>query len=283
MLPRKGFLLNTHLVRRILSACLVLIALCGYTSQTASAINLIDCISVQGNGLGGYPPSQLTYSISVQFTCSGGPLTGQVGTLSLNIPGLTVGNSIVSIYASSYAQSFNFNLFSPRPGTYSPSVTIITSNPYSTKTAYLGTFTVQAPPSPQALPPYGNPSPSPTDSLPYFGASPSASALNHGIQICSSSSGIAASCSDWPNWSYSICSTNPSGYLYQQSGKSWIKLWKFQGVKDGNCTSQFPFDIQIYAKTSSSQTGTTNFQLRFAGSQSHTAFNSNFKIVATKQ
>jgi hypothetical protein len=99
-----------------------------------------------------------------------------------------------------------------------------------------------------------------------------------GKQICTSSTIVGKTCSEYPNWTYSICSTNSAGILQEKVGTSWVKLWNFKGKKDATCESKFPYLITIEGSSKKSS-GTTSLRLAFSKTSTKTSYFDYFKVT----
>lgn len=231
----------------------------------ASAYNQwVDCVVVSSAGLSSYFSfGSPEYEIKVSNGCQGdmGGVTLEFDSGSYDVWGF---NNRVSIWSlSSWSTTKTFSLENIKPGYYTPRLKITATKDYSTRRMNLPSFTIQAP----AQPSLGNNGGSAT--LP--GSSyPSK-------QVCTSSTIAGKSCSDYPNWTYSICSTNPSGILQEKVGTTWVKLWNFKGTKDSTCESKYPYLIYIEG-SSKRTTGTTSLRLAFSKTATKSAWYDYFKV-----
>jgi len=232
------------------------VILCGALSvmqpPSSEATNPIDCISAQGLGLTNVTPSQATYSMSVQFNCTGGTPGGLIGTISLTVSGLTVGNSTQGIYANSYGQTINFTIYSPHAGTYLPTAAIYTSSPYGVKTVYLPSFVIQAPQSSTPTPTSPISPSAPTDQS---GENPLNNILNAPIPTPTLQP-LNKDGTDWlfgqdifgySCWKLSNLKTAPQ--LQIESSNIWKTVAKGTMVKDlNNCSSDYPIRVTYHWK-----------------------------------
>ena len=235
------------------------------STSPASAYNQwVDCVVVSSAGLSSYFSfGSPEYEIKVSNGCQGdmGGVTLEFDSGSYDVWGF---NNRVSIWSlSSWSTTKTFSLENIKPGYYTPTLKITATKDYSTRRMNLPSFTIQAP----AQPSLGNNGGSAT--LP--GSSyPSK-------QVCTSSTIAGKSCSDYPNWTYSICSTNPSGILQEKVGTTWVKLWNFKGTKDSSCESKYPYLIYIEG-SSKRTTGTTSLRLAFSKTATKSVWYDYFKV-----
>ena len=226
--------------------------------------DLVDCVVVRSAGLSPFPYfGSLAYEVKVQNGCD-----ADIGTIKLEFDSgsfdvFSFGSE--SIYnLGSYGKTVQFQLENIKPGYYSPTLKITATKDYSTRRMNLPSFTIEAP----AQPSLGNNGGSAT--LP--GSSYPAK------QVCTSSTIAGKTCLDYPNWTYSICSTNPSGILQEKVGTRWVKLWNFKGSKDSSCASKYPYLIDVEG-SSKRTSGTVSLRLAFSKTSTKSAWYDNFKIT----
>lgn len=252
--------------RRILLVLLVLLSslLSGVTPASAYG-QWVDCVVVSSGRLSSfYSFGSPEYEVRLSNGCD-----GDMGGVNLEFDSGSYDvwsfNTRVSIWSlSSWSTTKTFSLDNIKPGYYSPTLKITATKDYSSRRINLPSFTIEAP----AQPSLGNNGGSVT--LP---KSPS-----YSKQVCTSSTVAGKTCSDYPNWTYSICSTNPSGVLQEKVGTSWVKLWNFKGTKNSACESKYPY--YIYIKGSSKvSSGTTSLRLAFTKSGSNSAWKNYFSVT----
>jgi hypothetical protein len=232
----------------------------------ASAYNQwVDCVVISSAGLSSfYSFGSPEYEIKIANGCEGdmGGVTLDFDSGSYDVWGF---NNRVSIWSlTSWRTTKTFSLDNIKPGYYSPTLKITATKDYSTRRMNLPSFTIQAP----AQPSLGNNGGTAT----FPGSSYPAK------QICTSSTIAGKTCSDYPNWTYSICSTNPSGILQEKVGTSWVKLWNFKGSKDSSCASKYPYSIVVEG-SSKRTSGTVSLRLAFSKTSTKSAWYDNFKIT----
>ena len=245
---------------------LIVSLFCLNSPSPASAYNQwVDCVVVSSAGLSSfYSFGSAEYEIKVSNGCQGdmGGVTLEFDSGSYDVWGF---NNRVSIWSlSSWSTTKTFSLENIKPGYYSPTLKITATKDYSSRRMNLPSFTIEAP----AQPSLGNNGGSailPGSSYP-------------AKQVCTSSTIAGKTCSDYPNWTYSICSTNPSGILQEKVGISWVKLWNFKGTKDSTCESKYPYLISIEG-SSKRTTGTTSLRLAFSKTATKAAWYDNFKVT----
>ena len=244
----------------------VIVSLFSFNCVTpASAYNQwVDCVVVSSAGLSSYFSfGSPEYEIKVSNGCQGdmGGVTLEFDSGSYDVWGF---NNRVSIWSlSSWSTTKTFSLENIKPGYYTPTLKITATKDYSTRRMNLPSFTIQAP----AQPSLGNNGGSAT--LP--------GSTYPSKQVCTSSTIAGKTCSDYPNWTYSICSTNPSGILQEKVGTTWVKLWNFKGTKDSTCDSKYPYLIYIEG-SSKRTTGTTSLRLAFSKTATKSAWYDYFKV-----
>lgn len=239
---------------------------CLNNPSPASAYNQwVDCVVVSSAGLSSfYSFGSPEYEIKIANGCDGdmGGVTLDFDSGSYDVWGF---NNRVSIWSlTSWKTTKTFSLDNIKPGYYSPTLKITATKDYSTRRMNLPSFTIEAPAQP-SLGSNGGSATLPGRSYP-------------AKQVCTSSTIAGKTCSDYPNWTYSICSTNPSGILQEKVGTSWVKLWNFKGTKDSTCESKYPYLISIEG-SSKRTTGTTSLRLAFSKTATKAAWYDNFKVT----
>lgn len=244
----------------------VIVSLFSFNCVTpASAYNQwVDCVVVSSAGLSSYFSfGSPEYEIKVSNGCQGdmGGVTLEFDSGSYDVWGF---NNRVSIWSlSSWSTTKTFSLENIKPGYYTPTLKITATKDYSTRRMNLPSFTIEAPVQP-SLGNNGGSATLPGSSYP-------------SKQVCTSSTIAGKTCSDYPNWTYSICSTNPSGILQEKVGTTWVKLWNFKGTKDSTCDSKYPYLIYIEG-SSKRTTGTTSLRLAFSKTATKSAWYDYFKV-----
>ena len=224
----------------------------------------VDCVVLSSAGLSTYYTfGSPEYEIKVSNGCQGdlGSVTLEFDSGSFDVWGF---NNRVSIWSlTSWSTTKTFSLEHIKPGFYSPTIKITATKDYSTRRMNLPGFTIQAPTQPSLESKGGS------ATLPESSSSAK--------QVCTSSTIAGKTCSDYPNWTYSICSSNPSGILQEKVGTSWVKLWNFKGAKDSSCETKYPY--LIYIEGSSKRTsGTTSLRLAFSKTSIRLAWYDYFKV-----
>ena len=148
-----------------------------------------------------------------------------------------------------------------------------TNNSFGTSCSGNGISTIpNSTPTPTVVYRYSTPTPNPV------GSNSTLSDTSTNTKVCISGKDYVTQCFDYPDWTYEICSVNPSGEIQFLSAGNWLKGWLFKGVKDSSrCTSNsYPYLISIQGVSHSQ----SNFDARlyFYKSKAHIAFYSNFKI-----
>lgn len=235
-------------------------------ASPASAYNQwVDCVVVSSAGLSSfYSFGSPEYEIKISNGCEGdmGGVTLDFDSGSYDVWGF---NDRVSIWSlTSWRTTKSFSLDNIKPGYYSPTLKITATKDYSTRRMNLPSFTIQAPAQP-SLGNNGGSTRLPGSSYPTK-------------QVCTSSTIVGKTCSDYPNWIYSICSTNPSGVLQEKVGTRWVKLWNFKGSKDATCASKYPYLINVEG-SSKRTSGSISLRLAFSKTSTKTAWYDNFKVT----
>ena len=212
----------------------------------------VDCLEVTQSGL---EFAQGSYSVTLKNICD------SLDSYSFQDVQIELqGNGLYGMYTNSqklysvsdYGTVFRFNLYGLASGTYFPTLKLrdIGSGEYGD--LVVSSFTIKST-QPQ----------SPSKSS---GASK---------KLCVSGKNYAKECFTYPEFSYSICSSSPSGNVQYQSGSKWLFGWNFKGDKDlERCESAYPFLISITGTVKS----TVNMRLQFSKFQNVSSFYSNFKV-----
>lgn len=216
----------------------------------AQAVNQwVDCVVIKSAGLSPFPTfGYPQYEISLYNGCQSdmGGVTLDFDSGSFDVWGL---DNHVSIWnLSSWTTTKSFSLEKIKPGFYFPSLKITATQDYSTRRLNLPSFTIQAPIQP-SLGDNGGIAVLPKTTI-------------NSKQVCSYSKIAGQNCTEYPNWTYSICSTSFSGVLQEKVGTTWVKLWNFKGSKDATCDSKYPYLIRIDGSTKRT-TGETQLRLVF--------------------
>ena len=259
---RKPF---TSKIMKFLCVSLLVITSMGRISPASAYNQWVDCVVISSAGLSSfYSLGSPEYEIKIANGCEGdmGGVTLDFDSGSYDVWGF---NNRVSIWSlTSWRTTKTFSLDNIKPGYYSPTLKITATKDYSTRRMNLPSFTIQAPAQP-SLGNNGGTATLPGNSYP-------------AKQICTSSTIAGKTCSDYPNWTYSICSTNPSGILQEKVGASWVKLWNFKGSKDSSCASKYPYLIDVEG-SSKRTSGTISLRLAFSKTSTKSAWYDNFKIT----
>lgn len=182
---------------------------------------------------------------------------------SLSLPGYYSYLSSKSIYSlSRFGSSLEFSLRDLKPGSYSPTIEI-KSNNYETKRINLRTFYVST---------KGTPTPVPTKSS----VSRNSSLFT---QVCALSKDFDEQCSEYPEFSFDLCSSLQKASLQEKVGGKWVFLWKVTGTKDSSTCpdSKFPFYILASGENSTGQK--TYLRLVFVKTSKVASFTQNFTLV----
>lgn len=232
----------------------------------ASANNQwVDCVVITSAGLSpflsfGSPEYQIKLSNGCKGEMGGVRLDFDSG--SYDVWGFNNSTSIWSL--NSWSTTKSFSLERIKPGYYSPSLKLTATKDYSSRRMTLPSYLIQAP----AQPYLGNNGGTAT--------LPGSSQLSK--QVCTNSTIAGKTCSDYPNWTYSICSTNPSGVLQEKVGTSWVKLWSFRGLKDSSCKSKYPFLIEAEGSSEGAR-GSISLRLAFSKTANKSAWYDYFKVT----
>jgi hypothetical protein len=257
-------LLTSKIVKSLFASLLVITSM-GRISPASAYNQWVDCVVISSAGLSSfYSFGSPEYEIKISNGCEGdmGGVTLDFDSGSYDVWGF---NNRVSIWSlTSWRTTKTFSLDNIKPGYYSPTLKITATKDYSTRRMNLPSFTIQAPTQP-SLGNDGGTATLPGSSYP-------------AKQICTSSTIAGKTCSDYPNWTYSICSTNPSGILQEKVGANWVKLWNFKGSKDSSCASKYPYLIDVEG-SSKRTSGTVSLRLAFYKTSTKSAWYDNFKIT----
>jgi hypothetical protein len=212
----------------------------------------VDCLQVTQSGL---DYNQSSYSVTLKNICESlDSFAFQDIQIELQ------GNGLYGLYTNSqklysvsdYGSSFKFNLYGLANGTYFPTLRVRDIGNGANGELDLSSFTIKS-----------------TESqLPSKSTSSSK-------RLCVTGKNYVKECFTYPDFSYSICSSSPSGKVQYQSGSKWFFGWNFKGAKDlERCESTYPYLISITGTTKSS----VNMRLQFNKFQNTSSFYSNFKV-----
>lgn len=223
----------------------------------------VDCVVVSSAGLSPFPYfGSPAYEVKVSNGCQSdmGGVTLEFDSGSFDVWSYNR-ESIYSL--GSWGTTKTFSLQNIKPGFYTPSLKITATQDYSSRRMNLPSFTIQAPTQP-SLGDNGGSATLPRNPIP-------------SKQVCTNSKIAGKACSDWPNWTYSICSTNPSGALQEKVGTTWVKLWSFKGSKASTCESKYPYLISIQGSTKKAS-GTSSLRLAFSKTSTSSAWYDYFTV-----
>ena len=215
----------------------------------------VDCLQVTKSGLDITPSS---YSIMLRNTCdsldSDSFQNIQVEMQGGGLYGMS--SNTQTLYSiSDYGTTVTFSLSGLGSGTYFPTLKVSDFRSSKFIDLNLSSFTIksaQAQPTPQARP--------------------------SNKQLCVTGKNYTKECFAYPNFTYSICSSNPSGKVQYQSGSKWFFAWNFSGKKNlERCNSSWPFLISISGTIES----TRNMRLQFNKYQESLSFYSPFKVAVS--
>lgn len=213
----------------------------------------LDCLQVLKGGL---DLSQTSYSITLRNVCDT-LNSSSFQNIELNLEG----TGLYGIYirserlysVSDYETNVKFTLGILPNGTYLPRLSMKDTKYFESREIDLKGFTIEK-------------------------VQPSATPKDSSKQLCVSGKNYAEECFLYPNFSYEICSSSPSGKVQYQSGSNWLSSWDFKGVKDlERCTSSAMFLISI----SGNSKVTLNMRLRYSKYKQYPVFYSYFKVKVT--
>jgi hypothetical protein len=239
-----------------------------YSSRTVylpgfSIADPLNCVAITGSEFIGskFDPS---LRVSVMNSCSNLESNSFSGIqFSLKLPGYTpyiVSKSIN--FLDSSGSSLVFSLQEIKSGSYYPSLEIKDSN-YQTIRVNLETFYVSSTPTPTS---------SPTKSA-VTGKKGSSS------QVCATSKGIVDQCSDYPFFSFSVCSNLQKASLQEKTGSTWVFLWTVTGTKDSSVCSDSRYPYYILASGNNKTRKKTDLRLVFTKTSKLGSFTRNFSLV----
>lgn len=182
---------------------------------------------------------------------------------SLNLPGYFSYLSSKSIYSlSSYGSSLDYSLRDIKSGSYSPTLEIRDSS-YQTKRVSLGTFYVSSTPTPV---------PVPTRS--------SSSSNNFSItEVCAISKEFSDQCSDYPDFSFDLCSSLQKASLQEKVGTKWVFLWTVTGTRDPSICTDSKYPFYVLASGVNETRKKTDLRLVFSKTSKISSFTQNFTLV----
>lgn len=212
----------------------------------------VDCLQVTKSGL---DYTQGSYSVTLKNICDS---LDSYAFQDIQIE--LQGNGLYGIYTNSqklysvseYGTSFKFNLFGLASGTYFPTLVLKDTGNGENSEAALSSFIIKNN-EPQS----------------------SSKSTGSGKKLCVTGKNYTKECFTYPDFSYSTCSTNPSGKVQYQSGSKWLFGWSFKGEENlEQCDSAYPYLISISGTSKS----TVNMRLQFSKFQNISGFYSNFKV-----
>lgn len=215
----------------------------------------VECLQVSQSGL---DYSQTSYSVTLKNICNSLDSSSfqsiQIELQGNGLYGLSLSSQ--RIYSvSDFGSTFKFNLYGLSNGSYFPKLKLEDVNNNDSAIISLSSFTIKS----------GQ-------------ANPTSKSSSISKQLCVTGKNYAKECFAYPEFSYLICSSSPSGSVQYQSGSNWLFGWNFKGEKDLNqCKSEIPFLISI----SGTSKTTLNMRLKFNKFQSRSIFYSYFKVSVT--
>ncbi len=182
---------------------------------------------------------------------------------SLNLPGYFPYLSSKSIYSlSSYGSSLDFSLRDIRSGSYSPTLEIRDSS-YQTKRVSLGTFYVSSSPTPVPVP-----------------VKTSSSSSNASLtEVCAISKEFSDQCSDYPDFSFDLCSSLQKASLQEKVGTKWVFLWTVTGTRDASICSDSRYPFYVLASGVNETGKKTDLRLVFTKTSKISSFTQYFTLV----
>lgn len=259
-------------MKRLLLFLITCLAVSTPSIQTASAYGQwVDCVIVNSAGLNSWGSfGNPSYDVRITSGCSGdvGGVNLEFDPGSFDVYSFDSRQNIFSL--SSFSTSKSFSLEGIKPGLYFPSIRITATKDYSSKRVSLPSFTIEAP----AQPNLGNNGG--TAVLP-----PSSNKVLVTKQVCVSGANYGPYCTDFPSWTYEICSSNPSGWVQEKVKNTWTKVWEFKGVKSStSCVKgSIPYLITVNGTT----TGTSSMRLSFTKTSSKSGFYSYFNLKVSNK
>ena len=212
----------------------------------------LDCLQVTQSGLNFL---QSSYAVTLKNTCD------SLDSYSFDDIQIELqGNGLYGINANSqklysvsdYGTTFTFNLYGLASGTYFPTLMLRDIGNGESGQLDLSSFVVKS---------------TKTQSQ--------SKSTGSSKQLCVTGKSYSKECFSYPDFSYSICSSSPSGKVQYQSGSKWLFGWNFKGEKDlERCESAYPYLISITGSSKS----TLNMRLQFSKFQNTAIFYSNFKV-----
>jgi hypothetical protein len=182
---------------------------------------------------------------------------------NLNLPGYFPYLSSQSIYSlSSFGSSLDFSLRDIKPGSYSPTLEIRDSS-YQTKRVNLGTFYVSSTPTP---------APVPTKTS----VSGNSASLT---QVCATSKEFSEQCSDYPNFSFDLCSSLQKASFQEKVGTKWVFLWTVTGTRDSSVCSDSKYPFYILASGEYKTRKKADLRLVFAKTSKISSYTQYFTLV----
>ena len=213
----------------------------------------LDCLQVINSGLDN---SRISYSLTLRNICNA-LNSSSFQNIELDLQGAGLYGIYIRserLYSvSDYQTSVKFTLGELPSGNYFPKLIMKDTKYFGSREIDLNGFSIEK-------------------------AKPSASSKESRRQLCVSGKDYKEECFTYPNFSYEICSSSPSGKVQYKSGSGWLFGWNFKGEKDlERCTSSAPFLISISGTSETS----LNMRLRYNKYKNSPAFYSYFKVKVT--
>lgn len=180
----------------------------------------------------------------------------------LDLPGYFPYLSSKSLYSlSSYGSNLDFSLREIKAGTYFPTLEIQDSN-YRSKRITLNPFIVSSIPTPAPVPT--------RSSLSTISKSP--------IKVCATSKEFSEQCSEYPNFSFDLCSSLQKASLQEKVGTKWIWLWNVTGSRDPSICSNSKYPFYILASGENKSGRKTEMRLVFSKTSKIASFTQYFSL-----
>jgi hypothetical protein len=213
----------------------------------------VDCLQVTQSGL---DYAQSSYTVTLKNVCD------SLNSYSFqNVEVELQGNGLYGRYINSqklyslsdFGTTIDFNMYGLESGTYFPTLRLKDLRNGDIGELDLSSFTIRST-LPQAT----------------------SKSNEFSKKLCVSGKSYMRECFTYPEFSYSICSSSPSGKVQYQSGGKWLFGWNFKGEKNlERCDSAYPYLISISGTSKS----TLNMRLQFNKFQNNAIFYSNFKVT----
>lgn len=212
----------------------------------------VDCLQVTQSGL---DYSQISYSVTVKNICDTlDNYSFQNVQVELQGGGLFgLSTSSQKLYSvSDYGTTLRFNLYGLSNGSYYPELRAEDLSNNESAVFSLSGFTIKSDQSKST-----------------------SKSSSSGKQLCVTGKNYSKECFSFPDFSYTVCSSSPSGSVQYQSSSKWLFGWNFKGEKDlDRCEPNVPYLISINGTSKS----TLNMRLKFNKYQRASVFYSNFKV-----